>query len=231
MPSRCLSGLLVCESCGSRFIAVDKSYYGCASYKQGGLAACSNTARVKRPHVEALILAEVESEILSDEAVARAQKAFHAELSRCSKRDKAEPPATQKLAKLGAEADQLHAMLKAGKFSVNALQAALDVNGRERAELVSSASRSGRKASADIIRMVPQGAQLYREAVRNLNSTLTEPVERQEARALIAELLGGTVKVRQEGEAVYARLEMDSAVLLVAGGKLWIWGTGVRHFR
>lgn len=42
------------------------------------------------------------------------------------------------------------------------------------------------------------------------NSTLTEPA--QEARALIAELLGGTVRVRQEGEAVYARLEMDSAV-------------------
>jgi hypothetical protein len=37
---------------------------------------------------------------------------------------------------------------------------------------------------------VPQSAQLYREAVRNLNTILTEPVERQEARVLIAELLG-----------------------------------------
>jgi hypothetical protein len=43
--------------------------------------------------------AEVESEILSDEAVARAQKAFQAELSRYATRDKAEPPVTQKLAK------------------------------------------------------------------------------------------------------------------------------------
>jgi len=39
---------------------------------------------------------------------------------------------------------------------------------------------------------VRQSAHLYREAVRNLNTTLTEPVERQEARALIAELLGVT---------------------------------------
>jgi hypothetical protein len=60
---------------------------------------------------------------------------------------------------------------------------------------------------------VPQSAQLYRAAVRNLNTTLTAPVERQEARALIAELLGGHVKIRQEGEAVYARLEMDGGVL------------------
>jgi len=67
--------------------------------------------------------------------------------------------------------------------------------------------------------MVPQSARLYREAVRNLSTTLSEPVERQDARALIAELLGGTLKVRQEGEAVYARLEMDAAVLLVSGGK------------
>jgi hypothetical protein len=32
---------------------------------------------------------------------------------------------------------------------------------------------------------------------------------------LIAELLGAHVKIRQEGEAVYARLEMDGGVLLV----------------
>jgi len=36
----------------------------------------------------------------------------------------------------------------------------------------------------------PQSAQLYREAVRNLNTT-RKPVERQDARVLIAELLGG----------------------------------------
>ncbi len=65
---------------------------------------------------------------------------------------------------------------------------------------------------------VPQSAQLYRKAVRNLNTTLTEPVERQEARALIAQLLGGHVKIRQESEAVYARLEMDDGVLLAVAG-------------
>jgi hypothetical protein len=45
------------------------------------------------------------------------------------------------------------------------------------------------------------------------------PTERNEARALISELLGQHVKIRQEGKAAYARLEMDTAVLLVAGGK------------
>jgi hypothetical protein len=32
----------------------------------------------------------------------------------------------------------------------------------------------------------------------------------------VAELLGGQVKVRQEGDAVYAHLELDANVLLAA---------------
>lgn len=66
-----LSGLLVCASCGSRFIAVDQSFYGCASLKQGGLAACTNTARLRRVTLGQRRLVEIEAEILSDEALER----------------------------------------------------------------------------------------------------------------------------------------------------------------
>jgi hypothetical protein len=105
-------------------------------------------------------------------------------------------------------------MLNTRRLSPAVARAALDAIEPQRAELVSSAPRGGRKASADVIRMIPQSARLYREAVRNLNTALAEPAERQEARTLIAELLGGTVKLRQGGEAVYARLERDAGVLL-----------------
>ena len=54
------------------------------------------------------------------------------------------------------------------------------------------------------------------DGVRNLGATVTDPDERNEARALIAELLGGQVRVRKEGDAVYARLPMDMAVMLAA---------------
>lgn len=46
------------------------------------------------------------------------------------------------------------------------------------------------------------------------HATLVETAERQEARALVAQLLGGQVKVRREGDAVYVRLELDANVLL-----------------
>jgi len=66
---------------------------------------------------------------------------------------------------------------------------------------------------------IPQSAALYRAAVPDLNSTLHGPTERTEARALIAELLGRQVRIRQDGAAVFARLEIDEAVLLASAAK------------
>jgi hypothetical protein len=64
------------------------------------------------------------------------------------------------------------------------------------------------------MKAIPQSAALYRAAVRDLNKTLTDPTERAEARALIAELLGQQVKIRQDGESVFARPEIVEAVLV-----------------
>ena len=55
--------------------------------------------------------------------------------------------------------------------------------------------------------------------MRDLNSTLRDPTERAEARALIAELLGRQVRIRQDGAAIFARLEIDEAVLLASAAK------------
>lgn len=66
---------------------------------------------------------------------------------------------------------------------------------------------------------IPQSAALYRAAVRDLNSTLQGPTECAEARALIAELLGRQVRIRQDGVAVFARLEIDEAVLMAPAAK------------
>jgi hypothetical protein len=63
------------------------------------------------------------------------------------------------------------------------------------------------------LRFVARLLQVYRAAVRELNSTVKNPTERQEARAPIAELLGNRVRIQREGEAVYARLEMNSGYL------------------
>jgi hypothetical protein len=193
---------------------VDKNFYGCASYKQGGLAACSNTARIKRQHVEDLLLKEIMAELLSDEAVAIAQAEIRAELRSFGLRQTVEPPSA-KLKALDAQADELRRILKAGKLAPTVAQAALDTVARQRAE-ASSASRYEHKAVADVVRLLPQAVRVYRDAARNLSATLSEPEDRAEARALIGDLIGGRVVIRQEGKAVYAQLTMHAAALLSA---------------
>jgi hypothetical protein len=95
------------------------------------------------------------SGILSDEAVARAQKAMQDEPRSSAAPRKNAPPSPP-----------------ASK------QAKLDVQERERGECTASAARRDPKADADGVRLVPETAALYREAVRNLNATLTKSAER-----------------------------------------------------
>jgi hypothetical protein len=211
-----LSGLLVCDNCGSRFIAVDQRCYGCASHKNCGSAACANTARVNRQLTESLILAEIETEILLDEAVVQAQKVIRDELQRAQDTNRAIAPASVRRAKLDAEADKLRAMWNAGALTPSVALAALDALECERAALSNTAFED-QKISADVIRIIPRTAELYRTAVRNLTATLTEREERLQARALVSELLGGKVTVRQEGEAVFARLDLDTGLLASRG--------------
>jgi site-specific DNA recombinase len=213
-----LSGLLVCASCGSRFIAVDQSFYGCASLKQGGLAACTNTARLRRVTLEQRILAEIETEILSDEALERVKQGLQSIFGRVGSNEQ-ERSGSPKLAKLEEEAQELRTLVKKGRLSSVAAQAALDAIERERAELVFRASRDDRRVYEEAMKAIPQSAALYRAAVRDLNSTLKDPTERAEARALIAELLGRQVRIRQDGGAVFACLEFDEVVLLASAEK------------
>jgi len=166
-------------------------------------AACTNNARIRRDHIERLLLAEIDSELLCDEAVAYAQRVVSDELRRLSARRLTEPlAAPAKLSKLDAQESALRAMLGQGMISASVAQAGLDTIDRERADLVSSATRQQRTKRAEIVRLIPRNAAAYRTPVRNRSATVTDPDERNEARELIAELLGGKVRVRKEGDAV-----------------------------
>jgi DNA invertase Pin-like site-specific DNA recombinase len=198
-PATLLAGILVCESCGSRFVAINEHYYACASNRNGGMAACSNTARVSRNRTEKAILAEIEAEILSDEAVRHAQKAMQDELRRVHKVEYCVVLPEAKLHRLEAQAKELRALQKAGTLSPAVARTALDAVERQRAKILSASVRRDHKPSADVIRVIPHGVELYRTAVRNLSATLVDAADRMRARTLITDLLNGELKVRREG--------------------------------
>jgi hypothetical protein len=191
-----------------------------------------NSACVNRQRTGSLILAAIETEILPDEAVAQAQRTIRNELRLAQEMNQSTAPASTRLAKLDAEAGEVRAMWNAGTLSPNVAQAAVDTLERDRALRANALCRD-RQTGAAIGRVIPQTAELYRAAVRNLASTLTAREKRLQARALVAELPGGKVSVRKEGEAVFARLDLGRGILASRGSSNQIncfqIGSGARY--
>jgi hypothetical protein len=71
-----LSGLLLCEHCGSRFIASNQHGYQCATRTYGGLSACANETRINRERAATAIVDYISDELLSPEAIALAQRVY-----------------------------------------------------------------------------------------------------------------------------------------------------------
>jgi len=58
-----LSGLLVCGECGSKFVVVNRTSYGCSGHTNGRL--CSNNLLVRRDVAETLLLAGIRDDLLT----------------------------------------------------------------------------------------------------------------------------------------------------------------------
>jgi hypothetical protein len=87
-----LSGLLVCGQCGSKFVVVSRTSYGCAGHVNGRL--CQNNLLARRDPAEDLLLSGIRDDLLTAEidnlanAIAsgllRSSTALADRLARCS---------------------------------------------------------------------------------------------------------------------------------------------------
>jgi site-specific DNA recombinase len=194
-----LSGLLLCEGCGSRFIARNERTYQCATRTYGGISACSNEIRVHRESAEAAIVNYLGDELLSSEAIEIAnreyRKAILEELHSQEHDQTARPDA------LEAEEAKLRQMLKAGTLSPDVAQAALDALANKRRKAASKV----RMSPASAVESFALAAESYRAAVRNLGQHVTDSQHSQEERNLVRELLGGHGTVFNQYGRVGAR--------------------------
>ena len=179
-----LSGLLLCEDCGSRFIASDQYSYQCATRTYGGLSACSNKVRVKRARAEAAIVDYIAEELLSPEAVDIAKRAYQEAIRKeLGTREHAK---VKGAGTLHAEEAQLREMLRAGTLSPDVARAALDAV--EERRTIATALRMPAARSAEAFSL---GLKHPRDAVRNLGKHVPYCDQAAEERRLVRELLGG----------------------------------------
>lgn len=108
-----LSGLLVCAKCGSHYVMGDGRNYCCSSFAYG--KACDNGIRVKRTHLEDVLLGPIKNDLLADDRVQRIaremQQAFAAQAKAAAQRSQEAPAEVQAL---DARLARLRDRLKAG---------------------------------------------------------------------------------------------------------------------
>ncbi len=102
-------------------------------------------------------MAEIEAEILSDEALERVKTGLQSLFGRATLNQQ-ELSTSPKLAKLEDEAQELRTLVKKGQLSSVAAQAALDAIEHERTELAFQASRDERRVYEEAMKVIPQSA-------------------------------------------------------------------------
>jgi hypothetical protein len=193
-------------------VRINSREYGCSSYSNGGHAACGNNFKLHAADAEALLLKQIETSVLSPEAVEAALTAYRLELKRLRReqagRGNEREASNTASARKDRELEQLRQMIRAGSIDGATLQPVIEAAERERERLVQQWDAREDSAVTTVVRLAPQAAEQYRDVVRQLGSgrELLTDAEFTEARSLVFELMGGRVMVRPERD--------DSATLV-----------------
>lgn len=171
-----LSGLLRCDVCGAHFTITGGTSYGCSSHHDGN--ACTNSIRVRRDHIEAVLLDPVSAKLLDPKRVARIAKEmqdYYVERVRAMQARVVEAPG--ELQELAARISRLKDRLRHGDPDLTAdeLQAAIDRAESKRRDL-----QQNQPGVADqppkVLATLPRAAELYRRQIaRGLQEMLTLP--------------------------------------------------------
>jgi site-specific DNA recombinase len=216
-PKYLLSGLLVCDQCGSHYILGDARAYACSSYINGGTGACSNGVRIRRDAIQAAILGRVNSDLLSPErvkAMTREMERYYADRMKEQACRSAEAPL--ELQQLDARLARLRERLRQGDpdMEPDELRAAIDKADAKRRELADLSS--GVNDSAKVLTMLPKAAELYRKQISDgLDGS---PEAAAKARTILRDMIG-EIRLQPTSEGgLWAEYGMHPAVLLKGAG-------------
>ncbi len=222
-PKFLLSGLLKCGDCGSAFIVVTETAYGCGGLKYRGASTCANHLRVTRTLVEEKILAGLKTDLFTPEAFALFKKETAKLLKERAQQEYAERNQTPKrLAKVEQEIAHISAAIKKG-IVTETTKADLLAAEAERAKLTEQ-MKTKQTAEVTLLAALPQAEARYRKLVENIAALPAHHVD--QARQQIKELIG-EVKLRPTAEG-YLEAEMAAnyagLLKLAVGAKISVAG-------
>jgi site-specific DNA recombinase len=221
-PRYLLSGLMFCAECDRPYTMVSRLGYGCAGFHE--TKQCENSVYINRDEAERALLGPVRAELTSRERVERMAKemqAYYAERVRSMQIREAEAP--RELQELSARIKRLRERLRQGDPDMpsDEIQAAIDRAEVKRREL--EAQHPAARASAKVLAMLPQAAEMFRRQVEE--GLDGDRRAAGKARVVLRQMFG-RINMRRDGRALYAEYTLKpEAVLQVVGLK----GPGSAH--
>lgn len=211
-PSTLFGGLLTCGCCGGSMIAINRDLYGCAARKDRGPAVCSGITS-PRDATDSRLLSVVRDDLLSDAALAAFQlelRTVIAERARARHHD--DGALRRRDAELEAEIRRL-----VDAIAVVGISPAITERLRAaEAERQAIARQVRASKPVDAAKAVPDAVARYRRMVLQLERTLEK--DKAASRTLLAELLG-EIRIRRDGDAVYADFQDPRRSLMAVAGE------------
>lgn len=211
-----LSGLLRCEVCNAHFIMADNRSYACSGHLNG--RACSNSVRVRRDHIEAVLLEPIRSGLLAPERVEEMRKEMQrAYVERVGALRMQAAQAPRELQEIDARLDRLRERLQRGDpdMTTDEIQAAIDRAQSKRRDLAQASSLE--EAGSAVMAMLPRAAERYRQQIaKGLDG---DPRAALKARVILRDLFGGKIRlVPGNGSSLFAEFDLHPAALLRGAG-------------
>lgn len=205
-PRHMLSGILRCGECGGPFVIVDAYRYGCAAHKDRGHAVCSNATAIPYKTAEAALLRTVKEDCLGEEAFRVFERAARDEL-----KTGAPDTAAIKARIAGAERerDNIMAAIRAGIITPST-KTALQAAEKSLAEAVREEEIARTFQPSQIL---PRAKETWQRWV----ATLEDHRDAAGVRAAVQEILGPSLTVETDGDAVYA--SVHDQIIMVAGAR------------
>ena len=222
-PKTLFAGLLRCAACGGPMVAIDARRYGCNRHTDRGATVCDNAAAYKRQRVDAALLGVVREELLSPAALAELHQAVRAALKAAAAPTSAARVSAGRRQALQAEIARLVDAVATMGLSA-ALQARLAAAEAELASLPPDAPRPA--APALTAEAVMAG---YKRQLLQLQAVLDAEADRDQARTLLADLLGPVTLVTDEAGA-WAEMEEPAARVALAGSPLEVVAGACNRF-
>ena len=199
-PRYLLTGLLICDSCGSHYIVRNGKDYGCSSHGNGRDALCDQRIMIKKGDVEQKLLSGIKEQLLDP----KFSKAMAREIrKRAWARPKAISHASE-LKKLDRQINDLaETICEVGRSDI--LTAKLRELEERRERLVSQVS-----STASVNKIVTGASDKWREIVSNLENLrhYATPDEMESARAEIREIVGEVLMI-EKGAHVFAKTKLN----------------------